>query len=212
MADRNEYRKTDHLKPFQWKPGQSGNPAGKPPWRTMRERLKRLVEAPATDFPFAVEVARNLGLTAEDIAAFDLGDTMLLSGFLAAFEGKGPQFAEIMQRLDGRVTGQFNDEPPDTDAVADMTIEDHRTAAVALYRGIIRDPNSTAREKMQAQDALNRLLGLVVEEDGMGNPEEIAARVRAFLRATDTETPDADDDDRQGDDAVEGTSPAPPAT
>ena len=204
MAD--EYRKTDHLKPWQWKPGQSGNPNGRPPWKTMRERLKRLVESPTTDFPFAVEVARGLGLKAEEIGGLDLGDIMLLSGFVAAFDGKGPQFAEIMQRLDGRVTGQFNDEPVDPDEAAAMTIEDHRLAAVSLYRGVIADLNSTAREKMQAQDALNKLLGLVTEDQSNGTPEEIAARVREFLRETMIEGPDGNQDDRTGN--VEGSPPA----
>lgn len=201
-----EYRKTDHLKPFQWKPGQTGNPNGRPTRKTMRDRLKRLVDTPATDFPFAVDVARRLGLSAEDIGELDLGDAMLLSGFVAAFEGKGPQFAEIMQRLDGRVTGQFNDETPDPAAAAEMTVEEHRAAAVALYRSVIVDPNSTGREKLQAQEALNRLLGLVVEMDGQGTPEEIAARVRDFLRATDTEGPDANDD------RTEGVEDAPPSS
>ncbi len=206
MADDDEYRKTDHLKPWQWKPGQSGNPNGRPPWKTMRERLKRLVESPTTNFPFAVEVARGLGLNADEISGLDLGDVMLLSGFVAAFDGKGPQFAEIMQRLDGRVTGQFNDEPADPDEAAGMTIEDHRIAAVALYRGVIGDPNSTAREKMQAQEALNKLLGLVTEGHNNGTPEEIAARVREFLRDTMIGGTDDHQNDRAGD--VEGTSPA----
>ncbi len=39
----NPHPKTDHLKKTQWKSGQSGNPAGSKPGRTLTEVLKKLL-------------------------------------------------------------------------------------------------------------------------------------------------------------------------
>lgn len=182
MTDENKPPKWEHLRDWQWKKGQSGNPNGRPVGRTMRERLKDLVHARASDFPFAVQVAQRLNISPEDIDRMDLGDVMALAGFVSAFEGKGPQFSEIMQRLDGRVTGQFTETPSLPEGDDQRTVEDHRKEAVALYTAIIRDDNATAREKLQAQTELNRLLGLVQDESALGSPEEIAARVRDALQ------------------------------
>lgn len=182
--------KWNHLRDWQWKKGQSGNPNGRPVGRTMRERLKDLVHARASDFPFAVQVAQRLNISPDDIDKMDLGDVMALAGFVSAFEGKAPQFAEIMQRLDGRVTGQFTDSslPEGEDQ---RTVEQHRTDAIALYSTIIRDDNATAREKLQAQTELNKLLGLVQDESALGSPEEIAARVRDALLQMKPPPPEA---------------------
>ena len=44
------------------------------------------------------------------------------------------------------------------------TVDEHREAAISLYRSIIIDPSATPRDKLAAQEGLNRILGLVEDQ------------------------------------------------
>lgn len=41
LQEQNKNSKYDHLKPWQFKPGQSGNPAGRPPGTSLKEYAKK---------------------------------------------------------------------------------------------------------------------------------------------------------------------------
>jgi hypothetical protein len=83
-ANRPEPSSTEHLRPWQWKPGQSGNPKGRPKHKTLtelcREVLERETRGKVTDEILAEVIVKN------------------------ALTGKFPFVKELWDRLDGRPT------------------------------------------------------------------------------------------------------------
>lgn len=127
--------------------------------RSMRVRLRQLIEAPAKGMRFATEIAARLGVEPESIDTMDLGDLIALTGVMHAVRGKAQFYSEVIQRIDGKPGSSFVD-----NAVEDSgpkSLEDERSMAIRLYRSIISDPNASVRDKLDAQSALNTVLGLV---------------------------------------------------
>lgn len=60
--------------------------------------------------------------------------------------------------------------------------EDHRARAIALYEAIIRDQESSPRDKLAAQDALLGLLGIGAKYN-LDRGQTIAERARAIREA-----------------------------
>ena len=153
----------DHLKDFRFKPGVSGNPSGRPKGhRSMRERLKRVLRGKVRGYQFAVAACKEIGLTEEQIDEMDVGDCLALSAFVQAFDGKGQYFVELMQRLEGRVLGPINESNCEVSEPA--TPDEHRAAAISLYRSIITDPASNPKDRLVAQSEINQLTGLIENE------------------------------------------------
>jgi hypothetical protein len=82
--NRPEPGSTEHLRPWQWKPGQSGNPKGRPKHKTLtelcREVLERETRGKVTDEILAEVIVKN------------------------ALTGKFPFVKELWDRLDGKVS------------------------------------------------------------------------------------------------------------
>lgn len=158
----------------------------------MRDRLKGLVDVPAAELPFAVEVADRLGVEPKIIAGMDIGDVLALTGFFQAMKGKPAQFNEIIERLDGRVQANFTEETPKP-VDPEKTQEAYRLEAISLYKSIIDDPQSTPRDKLSAQNGINAVMGLVNEGESVETASESAEKVRtalAFMLGQTERTPD----------------------
>lgn len=184
----------DHLKPYRFKPGVSGNPSGRPKGhRSMRERLKRVLRGKVRGYQFAVAACKEIGLTEEQIDTMDVGDCLALSAFVQAFDGKGQYFVELMTRLEGRVMGPINE---DNCEVAEPTSPDeHRAAAISLYRSIITDPASNPKDRLVAQSEINRLTGLIENE---ASPQEHARNIQQALDEMLGATMPEQEDDKAG--------------
>jgi hypothetical protein len=117
----------DHLVPYRWQPGQSGNPGGRPKGRSLTSIFRELLD---------LEIDPRSGLTladgkrVADVVAerFMLG---LLTGSLT-----GPQvrfMRELLDRLEGRTPATSPIKPDKFDlsqvvAEAEAAAEEHRSA------------------------------------------------------------------------------------
>lgn len=168
-------------KPYRFQKGQKHGWAGKPNLkRSMRERLRAMVMSPAKDMTFAKEIALRLGLSPEMVDKMDLGDVLAVSGLMHAVRGKAPYYIELMNRIDGRPSSTFVDaerKKIDTTGLSDLEVE--KQNAVGLYRAVIDDPNASVRDKLDAQSALNELLGLV-QKDQRSDRERASALLEAM--------------------------------
>ena len=90
--------RTAHLKPHQWKPGQSGNPAGRPKSPSLRERLVTVLERQAKDVPYAAKLLEDLSL--DDGAT--VGDVVASALCVAAISGNAALMKDIFDRIDGK--------------------------------------------------------------------------------------------------------------
>lgn len=157
------------------------NRKGRPPRPSITAALHRRLE----------EVEREDG----EATGKQIVDALVKTAIREALRGSFAHLKEVWNRVDGKdnpgVELVEGEEP--------VSVEDHRTAAIHLYRSIIIDPSSAPKDRLTAQESLNRLLGLV--DDNAGNTaEETAARIRDFL--SDTEVVNEDVEDTQ-------TPPAP---
>ena len=73
----------------QWKPGQSGNPKGRPPVKPYREALQRMLEAAAVQKAIPAEQAHDL-IAAAHIARCMNGDMSAIKEFADRIDGKVP--------------------------------------------------------------------------------------------------------------------------
>jgi len=82
----------EKIRPYMWKPGQSGNPTGRPKGSiSLSARLKRILQLP-------VKVNGSV-LSADYLVADNLIDIAIT----AAQQGRFPFFKEIIDRVDGKV-------------------------------------------------------------------------------------------------------------
>ena len=81
-----------------WKPGQSGNPSGRPKRLPITDRYGVIAELPAPDYLLA---ALRLS-EAEKREIKTYGDALALSQFRAGIKGKTEPAREIADRLEGR--------------------------------------------------------------------------------------------------------------
>jgi hypothetical protein len=81
-----------------WKPGESGNPAGRPKKLPITDRYATVAELPVPD-----NLLTALRLSeAEKPAIKTYGDALVLSQFRAGIKGKTEPAREIADRLEGR--------------------------------------------------------------------------------------------------------------
>jgi hypothetical protein len=72
-----------------WKPGQSGNPKGRPKGKSITTQLRKLMD--------------------EGLEGRDLADAMAKAAYKAALKGDHRFWKEIIERLDGKVPDRFAD-------------------------------------------------------------------------------------------------------
>lgn len=98
--------KTEHLKQYQWKPGQSGNLSGRPKSKPIREAIERVLEEQP-------KLLRKIALNAAKEAAKNLG-----------------YFREVRDMFDGRPIQQVSG--PDGDPIP-FTVEGIDEALMKLF-------------------------------------------------------------------------------
>lgn len=88
------HKKVEHLKPHQWKPGQSGNPSGRPKGAvSLTAKLRQ-----------ALEVEIKPGLTTADL--------LVKVAIKAASKGDYKFWKEILDRIDGKVPDKIQTDDP----------------------------------------------------------------------------------------------------
>ena len=84
----------------QFKPGQSGNPAGRKKQRTVSEILRDRLQELATTSPVATEICKKLNIDASNKTLADvLAETLLLS----SFQNRPRIISELLDRAEGKV-------------------------------------------------------------------------------------------------------------
>lgn len=152
------------------------NRSGRPSRPSITAALVRRLKEPKTD---------------GEASGDEIVEALVKSAVREALKGSLPHLREIWTRIDGKDSTM----PEIIEGEEPVSVEEHRMAAISLYRSIIIDPSASPRDRLSAQEGLNRLLGLVDEQAG-NTAEETAAAIRAFLTETETkseelETPEA---------------------
>ena len=110
-------------KEYWWKPGESGNPAGRPKGLDMTNSLRKLLDQPAVDVPFVKERAAALGIEIEeDDKSILVVDVLMTSGLLHSMSGKSDLFKQVWERIEGSVKKNIsiNEGDPFEDYLAAM--------------------------------------------------------------------------------------------
>lgn len=87
--------------PYRWKPGKSGNPAGRPrKGRSLSKLITKQLDIPAQDFVPARKRAKELGLSTRGLT---VGDVFALSLLEDGIHGREVLIKEILNRVDGKI-------------------------------------------------------------------------------------------------------------
>lgn len=89
-----------------FKPGQSGNPGGRPKdSRTMRARVQQMLRSSPKGFNFTEIVTKGLGLPPEFVNTCSMGDLLALVALYHSCKGSPGHFAKLCDIADGIRTG-----------------------------------------------------------------------------------------------------------
>ena len=91
------------LAPYRFKPGQSGNPGGRPKGRvSMISRVRKHMDTTlAREVPWCVKKAKELGLDLS--GGVTVGDVVARALPYYAAKGQGQMMRELLDRIDGKV-------------------------------------------------------------------------------------------------------------
>ena len=98
--ERDRERRIARLRPHCWKPGQSGNPKGRPKHTTTAEMYRKICEKKAEQVPVYLEFAKKLKL---DPAQVTCGYVHAMWNMVNALKGNARLALEITNRMDGKV-------------------------------------------------------------------------------------------------------------
>jgi len=87
-----------------WKPGQSGNPAGRPKHKTLTEELMKTLDKPASSLKFIEKVARAFGVDPEVVT---VREVMVLSTLMHGAKGNPTILNALWDRVDGKVADRI---------------------------------------------------------------------------------------------------------
>lgn len=141
--------------PQRWKPGQSGNPSGRPKGSvSITEKLRMIVGRAVTDFPAYVKIAQGLGISPEEIAVMKVGEVVAHAAILQAVRGKPQIVTEVLDRVDGPVTREIRDEgrlgvSDVLDLVAESGLSEE---AMAALRDKVADASRSIRVRVDFTD------------------------------------------------------------
>lgn len=96
---------TDHLDGYKWKPGQSGNPAGRPKGSGLTDSMRKYFQLKASKFKPAKEKAKELGM---DPKKYSVAEVFIASSMREAIGGDGRSVEHLWERDEGAVQKQLN--------------------------------------------------------------------------------------------------------
>ena len=174
-----------HLRPYMYKKGKKNGACGKPRKRKSQRSFSSRVKAAGTlkvaNLGPVDEIARKFGLSKEEIERMDLLDVLAMSMILNAIRGKGPAMEQVIKNL-GFNSNQWAKADYD---LRNMDRGDYADRATRFYSNVMDDESATMDQKLKARAQLDRIEGLVVDNDTMG-AEEAANKIRDFvLKAAD---------------------------
>lgn len=104
-AGRGSKANAEYIAPFQWKPGQTGNPKGRPKNRTLTEIVREYMEKEGMT-PDGRELILSEAM-AETILKMALGgNTEVIKELWARLEGKSKETLEIKGQMDVKLWGK----------------------------------------------------------------------------------------------------------
>lgn len=106
---------TRGIKPYEWKPGQSGNPGGRPRKKPISDRYEMLAE---------ILLEEDVRLMLKMPKGSTYGDAAALQQFRAAIKGETSAIKEIREAIEGKSTiriADVGDEPSDRFQVIDVS-------------------------------------------------------------------------------------------
>jgi|GEM_PF-5459723 len=87
-----------------WKPGQSGNPKGRPKGRILTEELIRVLDKPARVNPAMEKVAKSLGLDADKVTILEL---LVFATLVHGLKGNASVLDQLWNRTEGKVADRI---------------------------------------------------------------------------------------------------------
>lgn len=191
-TDVKEHDPYAHLRPYQFRPGESGNPKGRPAgMRTLARRFRQAGTLRPADIKAFGKIAKGLGIPDEALKGMDLMDLLAVSTYLHAVSGKGAALAQVSRTLTGTVRYTPNDS-------ASKTRDDYRADAMRFYEAVLASEDISIKEKLMARARLDAIQGLLDDNNTMG-AEELADEIRGFLDSADGSVPNDDENEEDED-------------
>lgn len=101
MAAKRGQGTVEHLRAYQWKPGQSGNPTGRPKGKvSLTQIVRELIDEPASLCPPVKAWAREIGLDPDKTS---MGAVVAARIIVGACDGESGWMQELFNRIDGKV-------------------------------------------------------------------------------------------------------------
>ena len=145
----------DRLKPYRFKPGQSGNPKGRPKHRQLSERYKEVME-----FPLPLSMCKQLGLPKNATLGDGIAMALGLSAIKGAPNGMVDAAREIADRTEGKalqrnafegptapppnITIEFVDPPPQPPQILPPVVAQNVPSIAPAPAELSPAPESTA--------------------------------------------------------------------